>query len=184
MKTLAEVYLPAEHLLIDRLFMQILDLIKEKKKIPYLDSDNNPREEYLQYFIITEASISFNKKGGNNSKDKVTIKELKDAIKLVFRTGEELTRAGFNKMFGKANFAGTPLYLLINLVVDEIKERKIVGQEISHPSFGRGIISKIELQRKSVWFKYGDDLKMLSMDYFSIDKEDEEKLKNKIAIAA
>jgi hypothetical protein len=178
MKTLAEIYLPAEHLLINQLFMQIQRLIMDKKKIPYLDSDNNPKEEYLEYFIITDASISFNRRGGNKTKDKVTAKELKDAIKLALRTDEELTRTGFNKMYGKSNFAGTPLYLFINMVADEIKKRKIVGQEISHQSFGSGIISKIEFQTESFWFKYNNDLKRLSMDYFSLDIEDEQKLKN------
>ena len=178
MKTLAEKYLPAEQLLINQLFMQIQDLIKEKKKIPYLDSDNNPKEEYLEYFNITDAMISFNRRGGNKTKDKVTFKELKDAIKLAFRTDEEFTRTGFNKMSGKSNISGTPLYLFINLVVDEIKKRRIVGQEISHQSFGKGIISKIDFKTESVWFKYGDDLKMLSMDYFSLEKEDEQKIKN------
>jgi len=178
MKTLAEIYLPAEQLLINQLFMQIQDLIKEKKKIPYLDSDNNPKEEYLEYFNITDAMISFNRRGGNKTKDKVTFKELKDAIKLAFRTDEEFTRTGFNKMSGKSNISGTPLYLFINLVVDEIKKRRIVGQEISHQSFGKGIISKIDFKTESVWFKYNDDLKMLSMDYFSLEKEDEQKIKN------
>ena len=177
MKTLAEIYLPAEQLLINQLFKQIQDLIKEKKKIPYLDSDNNPKEEYLEYFIITDAMISFNKRGGNKTKDKVTFKELKNAIKLALRTDEEFTRTGFNKMSGKSNIAGMPLYLFINLVIDEIKKRRIVGQEISHQSFGKGIISKIDFKTESVWFKYGDDLKMLSMDYFSLEKEDEQKIK-------
>lgn len=180
MKTLAEIYLPAEQLLINQLFQQIQDVIKEKKKIPYLDSDNNPKEESLEYFIITDASISFNKRGGNNTKDKVTFKELKEAIKLAFRTDEELTRSGFNKMFGKTTFASTPLYLFINLVVDEIEKRRIVGQEVSHQSFGKGIIAKIELQKESVWFKYGNDQKMISMDYFSLNRDDEEKIQNKI----
>lgn len=177
MKTLAEIYLPAEKLLINQLFKQIQNLIKEKQKIPYLDSDNNPKEEFLEYFIITDASISFNRRGGNKTKDKVTTKELKDAIKLAFRTDEELTRTGFNKMYGKSNFSGTPLYLFINLVVNEIKKRRVIGHEIFHQSFGRGIISKIELQKESVWFKYNDDLKMLAMDYFSLETEDEQKIK-------
>lgn len=177
MKTLAEIYLPAERQLINQFCKKIQDLIKDKKKIPYLDSDNNPKEEFLEYFIISDAMITFNRRGGNKTKDKVTLKELKDAIKLAFRSDEELTRAGFNKMYGKANFAGTPLYLFINLVVDEIKKRRIVGQEISHQSFGKGIISKIDLQNDSVWFKYNDELKSLSMDYFPLEKEDEEKIK-------
>ncbi|MDQ7816085.1 MAG: hypothetical protein RDU14_03605 [Melioribacteraceae bacterium] len=181
MKTLAEIYLPAERLLINQLCNQIQDLIKEKKKIPYLDSDNNPKEESLEYFIMTDGIISFNKRGGNKTKDKVTVKELKDAIKLTFRTEEEFTRTGFNKMFGKSNFAGTPLYLFINLVVDEIKKHRIVGQEVSHQSFGKGIISRIDLQNDSVWFKYNDELKSLSMEYFSLEKEDEEKIKGILA---
>jgi hypothetical protein len=181
MKTLAEIYLPAEQILISQLFNQIQNIIREKKKIPYLDADNNPKEEYLEYFVMDETTISFNKAGGNKTKDKVTVKELKNAIKLNFRTDEEFTKANFNKMHGKSNITGTPLYLFINLVADEIKKHKIVGQEITHPSFGKGIISKIEPQSESVWFKYGDESKMLSMDYFSLDKDDEQKLQNILA---
>lgn len=181
MKTLLEMYLPAEQNLINQLFNQIQNEIKEKKKIPYLDADNNPKAENLEYFIIDETTISFNKGIGNKTKDKVTIKELKNAIKLALRTDENFTRANFNKMLGKSNITGTPLYLFVNLVADEITKRKIVGQEITHPSFGKGIISKIEPQAESVWFKYGDDLKMLSMDYFSLDKEDEQKIKSILA---
>jgi hypothetical protein len=181
MKTFSEIYLPAEQLLIKQLFKMIQDIIKEKKKIPYLDSDNNPKEEYLEYFVVTEAMISFNKRGGNTNKWTVTAKELKDAIKYALRTDEELTRKGFNKMYGISKFVGTPLYLFINLVIDEITKRRMVGQEISHQSFGKGIISKIELQKDSIWFKYNDDLKMLSMDYFPLDKEDAQKIKNILA---
>jgi hypothetical protein len=181
MKTLAEIYLPAEQFLINQLFNQIQNVIREKKKIPYLDSDNNPKEECLEYFIMDEIIISFNKGGGNKTKDKITVKELKNAIKLGFRTDEEFTRANFNKMHGKSNITGTPLYLFINLVADEITKRRIVGQEITNQSFGKGTITKIEPQAESVWFKYGDDLKMLSMDYFLLGEEDEEKLKSILA---
>ncbi len=175
MKTLAEIYLPAEQLLINQLFKQIQGVIKEKKKIPYLDSDKNPKEEYLEYFIITDAMISFNRIGGNKKNNKVTAKELKDAIRYTLRTDEELTKQGFNKMYG--TLVGTSLYSLMSLVKDEITKHRIVGHEISHQSFGKGIITKIELQKESVWFKYNDDLKMLSMDYFSLEKEDEQKIK-------
>ncbi len=180
MKTLAEIYLPSEHLLINQLFMQIQDLIREMKKIPFLDADNNPKEESLEYFVITDANISFNKGGSNKTKGKVTLKELKDTVKLAFRSDEELTMTGFSKIFGKSKTTGMPLYLLINLVADEIKKRRIVGQEISHQSFGKGIISKIEYQSDSIWFKYGDGVKILSMDYFTLNDEDEQKIKNKI----
>ena len=178
MKTLAEIYLPAERLLINQLFNKILNLIKEKKKIPCLDSDNNPKEEFLEYFLISDESISFNRHDGNKKKDKVLTKELKDAIKLAFRSGEELTRTGFNKMHGKSKFVGTPLYLFINLVVDEIEKRRIVGQEILHKTFGKGIINKIDMQKEFVSFEYGDETKPLSMAHFVLNEEDEQKLKN------
>ena len=178
MKTLAEVYLPAEQTLINQLFRQIQNLIKEKKKIPYLDLDNNPKDEFLEYFVVTDELISFNRRGGNKSKDKVTGKELKEAIKLAFRTDEELNRSGFNKMHGKSTFTNTPLYLLVNLVSEEIAKRKIVNQEVSHQSFGKGVISKLEANKELVWFKYGEELKMLSMEYFTLDNEDASKVKS------
>ncbi len=175
MKTLAEIYLPVEELLTNQLFNIILDIIKQKKKIPYLDSDKNPKEEYLEYFIVTDALISFNRRGGNKKNNKVTGTQLKDAIKYAMRTDEELTKQGFNKMYGTS--VGTSLYSFISLVKKEITKCRIVGHEISHQSFGNGLISKIEMQKEFVWFKYNDDLKMLSMDHFSLDKEDEQKIK-------
>jgi|WetSurMetagenome_2_1015567.scaffolds.fasta_scaffold638807_1 hypothetical protein len=181
MKTLAEIYLPAEQNLIGQLFHTIQSLIREKKKIPYLDADNNPKDEFLEYFTVTEELITFNKKGGNKSKDKVTVKELKEALKLVFRTDEEFTAVGFNKMFGSNKFVTTPMYLFVNMVLEEIKSRKIVGSEISHKSFGSGVISKLEHQKEFVWFKYDEEPKMLSMDYFLLNKEDQMKIKNRLA---
>ena len=181
MKSLAEIYLPAEQALINNLYRQIQSLIKEKKKVPYLDADNNPKEEFLEYFMITEELISFNKRGGNKTKDKVTVKELKEAIKLAFRTGEELTRTGFNKMHSKSTFTNSSLYLIVSLVVEEIGKRRIIGQEISHQSFGKGTISKIEHHKETVWLKFGEELKMFSMDYIPLSKEDEEKIQSVLA---
>jgi len=179
MKTLAEIYLPAEELLINHFFNMILDIIKQKKKIPYLDSDKNPKEEYLEYFIVTDALINFNRRGGNKKNNKVTGTQLKDAIKYALRTDEELTKQGFNKMYGTS--VGTSLYSFINLVIKEITKCRVIGHEISHQSFGNGLISKIELQKEFIWFKYNDDLKMLSMDHFSLGKEDEQKIKSILA---
>jgi hypothetical protein len=175
-KTFKEIYLPAEQLFINQVFKMIQDIIKTEKKIPYLDSNKNGQVQYLEYFIVTEAEISFKRRNGDKKKDKVSAKELKDAIKYSLRTDEELTRPNFSKMYGAA--LGTSLYSFINLLIDEITKRKIVGNEISHQSFGRGLISKIELQKEFVWFKYGDDLKMLSMDHFILAKEDVQKIKN------
>jgi len=43
MSTLAEVYIEKEKVLIDQLYNKIENNIKEMKKIPYLDSEGNPR---------------------------------------------------------------------------------------------------------------------------------------------
>jgi hypothetical protein len=178
MKTLAEIYLPVEQQLINELFSAILFEIKEKKKIAFLDQDNNPKDEFLEYFIFTDDGISFNRRGGKKSKDKATFEEVKEGIRLAFRSGEELTRTGFNKMHGKANFVGTPLYLFINIVLDEIKKRRIIGMELIHQTFGKGIISSIEPQKEFIRFVYGEENKMLSMTYFLLNNDDEQKLVN------
>ncbi len=180
MKTLAEIYLPEEQKLINKLFRNIQTLIKEKKKIPYLDLDGNPKDEFLEYFIVTDELISFNRRFGNKRKDKVSGKELKDAIKLALRSGEELSRTGFNKMFGKSNFVGTPLYLFINLVEDEIAKRRLIGFELTHQSFGKGLITGIDFQKDMVHFSFGDDRKVISMDYFQVNAEDEREVKNRL----
>jgi len=183
MKNFAEIYLSAERLLINQLFSQIHEVIKEKKKIPYLDKDEIAKEEYLEYFIISDSLISFHRRGGNKTKWSVTGKQLKDAIKYALRTDEELTRKGFNKMYGNSNFVGTPLYLFINLVINEITKHRIVGQEIIHQSFGKGIVTKIEQDKDFVWFKYNGDSKLLSMEYILIQIEDEQKIKDRVTIA-
>ena len=183
MKTLAEIYLPAEQSLIDQLYEKMRAHIKENKKLPYMDSDNNPKEECLEYFITTDSEISFNKRGSKKSKDKVTVKELKNSLKLLFRTEEELTKAGFNKAFGKTKFVESPLYLFLNITADEIRNRRIVGQEITHQTFGKGIISRMELQKDSVWLKCGEENKMLAMDYVTLNDHDEEKLKNILSMS-
>lgn len=178
-KTFLEIYLPAEQLFISQLFKMILDIIKTDKKIPYLDSNKNGQDQFLEYFIVTEAEISFKRRNGDKKKDKVSAKELKDAIKYALRTDEELTRQGFNKMYGTS--LGTSLYSFISLLTDEIAKRKIIGHKISHQSFGQGMITKLELQKEFLWFKYNDDLKMLSMDHFSLDKADQQKIRDILA---
>jgi len=176
MKTFSEIYLPAEEHLINQIFKMIQDIIQQNKKIPYLNSDKEPKEEYLEYFIVTDALISFNRRGGNKKNNKVTGAQLRDAIRYSLRTNDELTRQGFNKIYGTA--IGVSLYSFVNLLIDEITKRKIVGHEISHNSFGKGLISKIEQQKEFVWFKYNDDHKMLSMDHFTLNKEDQQKIIN------
>ena len=178
-KTFSEIYLPAEQLFINQLFSMIQDIIKTDRKIPYLDSNKNNQDQLLEYFIVTESEITFKRRNGDKKKDKVASKELKDAIKYALRTDEELTRQGFNKMYGTS--LGTSLFSFISLLIDEIKKRKVVGHKISHQSFGTGIIAKMEMQKEFVWFKYGEDLKMLSMDHFSIEKDDSQKIKNILA---
>jgi hypothetical protein len=176
MKTLSEIYLPAEQQLINHLFDQIKREIREKKKISYLESEKNPTEEFLEYFMMTDEVISFNKRSGNKNKCAVKAKELRDALKYALRTDEELTRQKFNKMWGTANFVGTALYLFIDIIKDEIAKRRIVGHEITHQVFGKGTIIKIEIPNEFVWFKYGEESKRLSMGHFSIAKEDQEKM--------
>ena len=180
-KTFSEIYLPAEEQLTNQLVGMIQDTIRSEKKIRYLDPNKNGQEHFLEYFIVTEAEISFKRRNGDKKKDKVSAKELRDAIKYALRTDEELTRQSFAKMYGTV--LGTSLYSLIDLLVDEIKKRKVVGQELSHQSFGTGEVSKLELQRDYLWFKFGDDLKMLSMDHFSLVKEDQQSLKNLLTSA-
>ncbi|MDP2037022.1 MAG: hypothetical protein Q8L04_06535, partial [Ignavibacteria bacterium] len=81
MKTLSEIYLPAEQQLINHLFDRIKSEIREKKKIVYQESEKNPTEEFLEYFMMTDEVISFNKRGGNKNKCSVKAKELRDALK-------------------------------------------------------------------------------------------------------
>jgi hypothetical protein len=182
-KTFSEVYLPAEHTLINQLFNTIRDVIKEKKKIPFLDSDNKQIEDYLEYFLITESVISCSRRGGTPNKYSVKTKELRDALKLALRTDEEINRKSFNKLYGTANLVGAPLYMFISLVLDEIAKHKVVGLEIDHSSFGKGTITKMELQKNYLWFKYNEDYKKLSMDYFSLDANGQQKINEKFASA-
>ncbi|MBI3122818.1 MAG: hypothetical protein HYZ10_00300 [Ignavibacteriales bacterium] len=176
MKTLSEIYLPAELQLINHLFDRIKSEIREKKKIAYVESEKNPTEEFLEYFMITDELISFNKRSGNKNKCAVKAKELRDALKYSLRTDEELTRQKFNKLFGTANFVGTALYLFIDMIKEEIANRRIVGHELTHQVFGVGTITKIEIQNEFVWFKYGEENKRLSMGHFNIAKDDQEKM--------
>lgn len=183
-KTFSEVYLPAEQTLINQLYQTIQNTIKEKKKIPFLDSENKQNDEFLEYFLVTETAISFSRRGGTPNKYSIKPKELRDAIKLALRTDEEINRKSFNKLYGTSNTIGTPLYMFINLILDEIAKRKIVGLEIDHTSFGKGTIAKMELQKNYLWFKYNDELKKLSMDYFSLDTLGQQKINEKFAAAA
>lgn len=180
MKTLAEIYLPAEQLLVDHFSKMIQDIIKERKKIPYLDSEKNPNEEFLEYFIVTDALISFKRQNSKNKKCEVTGSQLRDAIKYALRTDEALTKQGFNKQFG-INI-GTSIYSFISLITDEIMNKKVFENEISHKAFGKGNITKIEFQNEFVLFKYAEDCKKLSMAHFTLEEEDELMLKNKLSI--
>lgn len=182
-KTFSEVYLPAEQTLINQLYNIIQNTIKEKKKIPFLGLDDKPNDEFLEYFLVTETAISFSRRGGTPNKYSVKTKELRDAIKLALRTDEEINRKSFNKLYGTINTIGAPLYMFINLVMDEIARHKVVGIEIDHSSFGKGTIAKMELQKNYLWFKYNDDLKKLSMDFFSLDTLGQQKINEKFAPA-
>jgi hypothetical protein len=181
MKTLAEVYLPVEKLLISQLYVKVETTIKEIKKIPYLDSDGNPKDEFLEYFVIAPEVISFNRRNSNKKKEKVTAKELNDAIKLALRTREDLTRTGFNKMYGKSNFVGTPLYLFVNLILEDIAKRRIIGEEITHQTFGSCEISEMELKNDFVFLETEKGTKKIAMEYCFLEKADEEKIKSKVS---
>jgi hypothetical protein len=65
--------------------------------------------------------------------------------------------------------------------MDEIAKRKVVGMEIDHTSFGKGTIAKMELQQNYLWFRYNDELKKLSMDYFALDAPGQQKISEKFA---
>lgn len=183
-KTFSEVYLPTEQILIDQLFSTIQGIIKEKKKVPFIGTDANSEEEFLEYFLISDTAITFSRRGGSPNKWSLKPKELKDAIKFALRTGEEINRKSFNKMYGPSNLIGTPLYMFINLVIDEITRRKVVGLEIDHNSFGKGVISKMELQKNYIWFKCNDEDKKLSMDFFTLGTGDQLKISERISSAA
>jgi hypothetical protein len=181
MKSFSETYLPTEQILINELFLKIRSQIKEMKKISYIESEKNPKEEFLEFFYMTDSTITFNKRDGNTNRWTITSSQLKDAIKYALRTDGVLTRQGFNKTFGAAKFVGTPLYLFVNLVIDEINQHRIVGQEVSHNSFGKGTISNLEPKEDFLWFKNDENLKKISMDYFWLNKEDEQIIQNKLA---
>lgn len=180
MSTLAEVYLEKEKALIEQLYEKIENNIKEMKKIPYLDSEGNPKEEALEYFVITPESITFNKRQGTKRKDKITTKELRDALKNSLRIGADITKAKINKTYGKSTFAGTPLYLFLNIVYDEIERKSIVGEEITHQTFGNCLIEGMELENDFMLLKTPDDTKKVSMNYITLNAEDEAKIKHKI----
>ncbi|KUO60668.1 hypothetical protein APF79_02540 [bacterium BRH_c32] len=180
MSTLAEVYLEKEKVLIDQLYNKIENNIKEMKKIPYLDSEGNPKEEALEYFVFTPEAITFNKRQGTKRKDKITTKELRDALKNSLRIGADITKAKINKTYGKSTFAGTPLYLFLNIVFDEIKKRSIVGEEIEHQTFGNCMIESMELENDFMMLKTYDDTKKVSMNYITLNPADEAKIMNKI----
>jgi hypothetical protein len=180
-KSFSEVYLETEQLLIDRLYQTIKDTIQEKKKIQILDPADSSKEENLEYFFITDTAITFNSRTAVTTKCAVTTKALKDAIKYALRTDEEITRKSFNKMYGTSNIVGAPHYLLISLIKDEIIKHRVVGLEVSHVQFGLGLISRMELQKNYLWFKFNEELKKISMDYFSLKTEDQQKINAKIA---
>ncbi|MFA7289212.1 MAG: hypothetical protein WC055_10090 [Melioribacteraceae bacterium] len=181
MATLADVYLKSEQELIEKLYDKIENNIREIKKIPYLDSDGNPKEEALEYFVITQDSITFNKKHGTKRKDKISPKELKDALKLSLRTGGDVTKAKIKKMYGKSTFAGTPLALFLNIVVDDIVKKSIVGEEIYHQTFGNSLIEGMELDNDFMLLKTLDDTKKVSMNYVTLTPADESKIKSRIS---
>ncbi len=183
-KTFSEVYLETEQILIDQLHQMILDIIKEKKKIQNPTAEENSKEEFLEYFFITDTNISFNSRGTASTKYTVTTKALKDAIKFTLRNDEELTKKSFNKMYGTSNFVGAPYFLLISLIKEEIIKRRIIGLEVMHNQFGKGLITRMELQKNYLWFKYNEDHKKLSMDFFSLVSEDQQKINSKIALAS
>ncbi len=178
MKTLSEIYLPAELQLINNLHKQIENELREKKKISFIESEKTKKEEFLEYFMITEETISFHRRDNNKSKWGVKVKDLKDALKYALRTDEELSKQKFNKLYGTTNFAGSALYLFVNIVKEEINNRKLVGRELTHQTFGLGMITKIDIQKEFVTFKYGEETKTLSMAHFSIDKESQEQIKS------
>lgn len=180
-KSFAELYLPLENILVDKLYQKIIGIIKEKKKIPYLDSEGNPKDEYLEYFNISETEISFNRRGGNKNKWKVKPKELKDAIRYALRSDMTLNRKNYNKMYGTSNFVGTPLFLFVNLVNEYIEKHQVVGIELTHNQFGVGIITGIDKAKNTLLFKFGEETKTLSMDYFQLTSEDQGKIAAKIS---
>ncbi|MCK9279972.1 MAG: hypothetical protein M0P71_05090 [Melioribacteraceae bacterium] len=181
MATLAEVYLEKEQALIDQLYDKIENNIKEMKKIPYLDSEGNPKEEALEYFVITHEAITFNKRNGAKRKDKITSKELRDGLKNSLRSGPDFIKGKISKLYGKSTFAGTPLYLFLNIVVDDIVKKSIVGEEIYHQTFGNSLIEGMELDNDFMLLKTLDDTKKVSMNYITLTPADEAKIKSRIS---
>lgn len=181
-KTFSEVYLATEQLLIDQMYQSIKDLIQEKKKIQIPNPADSTKDEFLEYFFITDTAMTFNCRGAVTTKWTITTKALKDAIKYALRTDEEITRKSFNKMYGTSNIVGTPHYLITSIILDEIVKHRVVGLEVSHNQFGKGLISKMELQKNYLWFKYNEELKKISMDYFTLLTEDQLKINAKIAM--
>jgi len=180
-KSFAELYLPSEIMLVDKLYQKIIRIIKEKKKIPYLDSDGNPKDEFLEYFNISETEISFNRRGGNKNKWKVKPKDVKDAIRYALRSDIALNRKNYNKMYGPSNFVGTPLYLFVNIVNEDIEKHQVVGLELTHNQFGIGIISDIDKAKNILSFKFGEESKPISMDFFQLSAEDQGKIAAKLS---
>jgi len=105
---------------------------------------------------------------------------LRDALKNSLRIGADITKAKINKTYGKSTFAGTPLYLFLNIVFDEIKKRSIVGEEIEHQTFGNCMIESMELENDFMMLKTYDDTKKVSMNYITLNPADEAKIMNKI----
>lgn len=85
-------------------------------------------------------------------------------------------------MYGTSNFVGTPHYYLISIIKEQIAAHKVIGLEVSHNQFGKGFITGMELQKNYLWFKYTEDHKKLSMDFFKLDSEDQLKINSKIAL--
>ncbi len=172
---LIDLYIRHEQTAIDVLFESIIKKFREQGKIPYFENNGLPKsDEFLELERISfpDEKIFVKRRNNNPTIWDIKFTELKDAVKLSIRSGGILKTSDYLKMYGKSNFIGTPLHLLINILDEcEYESYSLVGKSIDHPKYGNCEITGISLKDNKMSLRIAEGIR----DFFMIFNYDEEK---------
>ncbi|MCZ7603141.1 MAG: hypothetical protein M5R37_09745 [Melioribacteraceae bacterium] len=164
-------YLDYENKVINDLISKIKKVFESEGKAPYYDTESNKKEDEFLELISFGPPIKFKRR--NNVPWEVSRDDLESAIKLTLRKGSIQRPTDYLHMYGKSNFVGTPLHLIISLLPnDEYANLSLIGMKLVHKKFGESIIDEIEFEKDIIKLTTNSEgIKSISMKYLEIDDD-------------